>query len=974
MSIQPLPDNVIAQIKSSTAITTLNGVVCGLISNSLDSGAHKVTVSVDYVRGSCSVEDDGLGIPPVEFSPSGGLGKLHFTSKYPPHEGVHGKYGAFLASLASLSLLSITSHHHNYHSHNSIRFHNSEMLAQHTPAPPDQRLLSFPHGTRVTARDLFGSMPVRVKQRAIDAERGLHFKSWELLKHSIVALLFSWDGPVSISVREPASRWTFSVRSGDILRDGEMNGLNLTARVSKILYQAQLTNENGSEGWVPLRASAGKLSVIGAVSLHPVATKRTQFMSIGVRPVPNEHGSNVLYEEINRIFSNSSYGVDEEIENPVGDEQDRMVKDGHYKRDGFTGQELKGRKGVDRWPMFYIKIHIGEGTSSIASQELDVVLDERHGNLVAIVDVLKAMIYEFLKKYNFRPKRIRNARGETSNRNSRPASPRRSLPSNYDSNPTSSTGHHKRQLVGDLVTTQLSIRCDCGPPSRPASPFDLWTRIKSGSPPYVLSNTKVDKQVVGDVLGTPGYSRPRTPEHNISDSVFIPPLFGPDGSLLRPPFAEIDTIGNGAGQERQSVEMDKGRLDEDIQWTNPVTKETSAIDPRTGFIIRPPPKDTIQEGPKDDMIRCGRLRSHGKATSKEDRSMWLGELLSSWENPVFKTTEPRIPSAFSEENGLGRPMQPFECSTWVQGLSEAGSSTQGRVSKAALRNAEIIAQVDRKFIFAKVPVNSNIHEPTVPLSTASLLIIIDQHAADERCRVESLMKDYFKHMDSKELSDISSSLSEPMSKASPARTELLARPIRFDLSIRDAAQFERAATHFAYWGIQYDIVPLSQTGIAGHKQVKVTKLPPSIAERCRLQPRLLIELLRKEVWKVDEHDHHNTNKPNLSHSSPKDDEGSAPHWITRFHGCPEGILDMINSRACRSSIMFNDPLSQKECADLLKRLGDCAFPFQCAHGRPSMVPLVDLGDNMGYTSNKQKPADSFSKVFRTWNANRNHGR
>ena len=41
--------------------------------------------------------------------------------------------------------------------------------------------------------------------------------------------------------------------------------------------------------------------------------------------------------------------------------------------------------------------------------------------------------------------------------------------------------------------------------------------------------------------------------------------------------------------------------------------------------------------------------------------------------------------------------------------------------------------------------------------------------------------------------------------------------------------------------------------------------------------------------------------------------------------------------------MFNDVLSKEECEALVQRLATCAFPFQCAHGRPSMVPLVNLG-------------------------------
>jgi DNA mismatch repair protein MLH3 len=77
MSIQTLPEDVIAQIKSSTAITSLNEVIFELVQNSLDAGSTKVDVSVDYSKGGCVVEDDGLGILPSEFGENGGLGKLH---------------------------------------------------------------------------------------------------------------------------------------------------------------------------------------------------------------------------------------------------------------------------------------------------------------------------------------------------------------------------------------------------------------------------------------------------------------------------------------------------------------------------------------------------------------------------------------------------------------------------------------------------------------------------------------------------------------------------------------------------------------------------------------------------------------------------------------------------------------------------------------------------------------------------------
>jgi DNA mismatch repair protein MLH3 len=83
-SIRPLPPDAIAQIKSSITITSLNAVVIELLKNSLDAHSNKIDVSVEYDRGNCIVEDDGLGIPPAEFKENGGLGKLYrmYTSEY----------------------------------------------------------------------------------------------------------------------------------------------------------------------------------------------------------------------------------------------------------------------------------------------------------------------------------------------------------------------------------------------------------------------------------------------------------------------------------------------------------------------------------------------------------------------------------------------------------------------------------------------------------------------------------------------------------------------------------------------------------------------------------------------------------------------------------------------------------------------------------------------------------------------------
>ena len=78
--IKPLPPKVVAEIKSSITVTSLNSVVFGLLENALDAGATKIEIQVDPARGSCIIEDDGLGIHPTEFGLDGGLAKMHRQS------------------------------------------------------------------------------------------------------------------------------------------------------------------------------------------------------------------------------------------------------------------------------------------------------------------------------------------------------------------------------------------------------------------------------------------------------------------------------------------------------------------------------------------------------------------------------------------------------------------------------------------------------------------------------------------------------------------------------------------------------------------------------------------------------------------------------------------------------------------------------------------------------------------------------
>lgn len=76
-TIKPLLMEARLRLKSGVALDSLNDAIIGLVKNSLDARASTIRLEVDYLRGNCCVEDDGVGIPACEFEPSGGLGLMH---------------------------------------------------------------------------------------------------------------------------------------------------------------------------------------------------------------------------------------------------------------------------------------------------------------------------------------------------------------------------------------------------------------------------------------------------------------------------------------------------------------------------------------------------------------------------------------------------------------------------------------------------------------------------------------------------------------------------------------------------------------------------------------------------------------------------------------------------------------------------------------------------------------------------------
>ena len=792
-------------------------------------------------------------------------------------------------SVAALSILTITSRHHAHLSCASLILHHSRPAARLIPAPAHQNLASRDHGTRVTVQDLFGNMPVRVKQRALgDENRKGDEKQLEALKKHIVGLLLAWDNPVSVTLKSSEGNKKTSIRIKETTPDREQQEISLRTHnvsiVCNILSQAKYIEPSDRDAWVKTSARTSSLIIKGAISLRPAPSKHVQFMSLGILPINAETNSNLLFDEVNRLFAASSFGEREDVSDTEEAGQTKKSKDRRFKQEGYTNRQLRGGgKGVDRWPMFYIRIE----RQQVPLIDQNGVDGLEEGTLSKIFRVLGAMIIGFLEENHFRP-RARVKRGAQAHGTAQRAARVRGCASSQDFSGKTHIPKMSRGLYQDNI-------------------FTTWSRIKSGA--NARSSGMTCAPLCRQTNEEDGAS-------TLSEILDIEPTEASSEPSAAKIAATIPTVAQDC--------------DPELRWKNPVSGAEIRINARTGLTINPlsprrpssapsnllpssfSPKDVSSRGKIARRTRLTRSISNPFVMPKI--GSWSSDLLNKWENPIFSTPEQAIPSVSFDGPTLdacdmlhGR--RHFCSDAEIdKAFKQSSLSLSAKLSRKALENADFIAQVDRKFILFRM--SSSLHA-----DGSQLLVLVDQHAADERTRIEGL------------LADLASSQT------------LLPQFIVFDIPIREHSLFSNHAAYFASWGICYE---LGTTLGSSKCKVTIKMLPTVVAERCRAEPKFLIDLLRREVWNREEQGSRSRTQSNAlgpDLSPALENEG----WLARLGNCPQGLIDMLNSRACRSAIMFNDELTREDCVTLIQKLAGCAFPFQCAHGRLSMVPLVDLG-------------------------------
>ncbi|XP_060938796.1 DNA mismatch repair protein Mlh3 isoform X2 [Limanda limanda] len=271
----------------------------------------------------------------------------------------------------------------------------------------------------------------------------------------------------------------------------------------------------------------------------------------------------------------------------------------------------------------------------------------------------------------------------------------------------------------------------------------------------------------------------------------------------------------------------------------------------------------------------------------------LSSLYSKWSNPVFvQPPTVAVDISSGQADGLAVKIHnilfPY------------------RFSKAMIQSMKVIHQVDKKFLACLI--NTREDEPAEQTETKeNLLVLVDQHAAHERIRLENLVADSYEDDPNK-----------PGERR--LRSSNILPPLEINGTEGELRLLRSCQAHFQNLGLEVTFSEAADT------QVFVGKVPLCFVEResnelKRRRPSVIKPIVEEYLREQIE----------LLRSAG------------RVRGTlPLTVLKVLASIACHGAIKFNHSLSSIECNCLVSSLSTCKLPFQCAHGRPSMIPLVDI--------------------------------
>jgi DNA mismatch repair protein MutL len=324
-----------------------------------------------------------------------------------------------------------------------------------------------------------------------------------------------------------------------------------------------------------------------------------------------------------------------------------------------------------------------------------------------------------------------------------------------------------------------------------------------------------------------------------------------------------DTDGIGAYEEDGAVADDSeadphddpGATDQESGPSRPSPRawqstETEAVDDGAGGAEEG--RSSVSPGLSpglDDEDDAGATETAGAATDPPETTNEDGTATPD-ESP------PSDPTAGAESTGLE-----FEAPTDQRTL--AGGEATVDVDFDTLPRLRVLGQLDDTYIVAE---------------TADGMVLVDQHAADERVNYERLQAEL----------------------AGDAPVQALADPVDIELTAREAALFEEHREALTSIGFRAERT--------GERTVAVRSVPAVFD--ATLDPDLLRDVLTAFV----------------------EDEAEGGQATV------DAVADsLLADLACYPSITGNTSLREGSVADLLSALDDCENPYACPHGRPVLV-------------------------------------
>lgn len=192
----------------------------------------------------------------------------------------------------------------------------------------------------------------------------------------------------------------------------------------------------------------------------------------------------------------------------------------------------------------------------------------------------------------------------------------------------------------------------------------------------------------------------------------------------------------------------QGHTGEEFTWVDPSTQKVFVIDSRTGnsYAVEDERQTPDSRGTTRRTLNTSRAGSCAAETPD-----WIRRALGA--NEVFASAEGVIKSASSSTPQCCMPSEAERQSSmripWTKQFNQAFSTAPearhtaaapavSSFSKRSLANAQVLRQVDSKFIACLLDTYIDGEESTEEDSRT--LVLIDQHAADERIRVERFLK------------------------------------------------------------------------------------------------------------------------------------------------------------------------------------------------------------------------------------------